>query len=275
MDCNRPRPETAVDDRDLATPDALFRAHGQAVFAVCLANTRNHHDAEDIMQAVFLKSIAKVSSVREPARVRAWLMQVARRLCVDFIAGGNRRSRWRPRRRRLPHKTSLIASGCTRPSGNSPRTTAKSSSFTISTGESVRASPLRWESPNRRSGQRLRSRQGDAPRFAAGGPNMKPARQCKDRSDDIVALVMDELNTAAAQELQEHLAVCDACRASSRRLDGRGKDGPIGFRGTCATSGRLSDWCPARIVPNRACVSAYRTTISWKGSRTWFAHIND
>lgn len=84
MDSTRPRPETAADDRDSATPDALFRAHGQAVFAVCLANTRNHHDAEDIMQAVFLKSIVKASSVREPAKIRGWLMQVARRLCVDF-----------------------------------------------------------------------------------------------------------------------------------------------------------------------------------------------
>ena len=83
MDSTRPRPETAADDRDSATPDVLFRAHGQAVFAVCLANTRNHHDAEDIMQAVFLKSIVKASSVREPAKVRGWLMQVARRLCVD------------------------------------------------------------------------------------------------------------------------------------------------------------------------------------------------
>jgi len=84
MDPNRPEAEPAADDRGAATPDALFRAHAQAVFAVCLANTQNHHDAEDIMQAVFLKSIAKASSLREPARVRAWLMQVARRMCVDF-----------------------------------------------------------------------------------------------------------------------------------------------------------------------------------------------
>ncbi len=84
MDFDGPRPETAAEDRDTATPGALFRAHGPAVFAVCLANTRNHHDAEDIMQAVFLKSIDNLSSLREPARVRAWLMQVARRMCVDF-----------------------------------------------------------------------------------------------------------------------------------------------------------------------------------------------
>ena len=84
MDASRPRPETAAEDRSLATPDALFRAHSQAVFAVCLANTRNHHDAEDIMQAVFLKSIDKVSGLREATKVRAWLVQVARRLCIDF-----------------------------------------------------------------------------------------------------------------------------------------------------------------------------------------------
>ena len=36
------------------------------------------------MQAVFLKAVAKVSTLREPARTRAWLLQVARRMCVDF-----------------------------------------------------------------------------------------------------------------------------------------------------------------------------------------------
>jgi RNA polymerase sigma-70 factor (ECF subfamily) len=65
-------------------PAALFRSHAQAVFAVCLANTQNYHDAEDAMQAVFLKAIAKTSTLREPARARAWLLQVARRTCIDF-----------------------------------------------------------------------------------------------------------------------------------------------------------------------------------------------
>jgi RNA polymerase sigma factor (sigma-70 family) len=71
-------------DRGAAAPGVLFRCHGQAVFAVCLANTRNHHDAEDVMQAVFLKAVAKGSSLRNPASARAWLMQTARRECVDF-----------------------------------------------------------------------------------------------------------------------------------------------------------------------------------------------
>jgi RNA polymerase sigma factor (sigma-70 family) len=84
MEQNEPAAEAAADDCGAARAEALFRAHGQAVFAVCLANTRNYHDAEDIMQAVFLKSIVKAEAVREPGRVRAWLMQIARRMCVDF-----------------------------------------------------------------------------------------------------------------------------------------------------------------------------------------------
>jgi RNA polymerase sigma-70 factor (ECF subfamily) len=84
VDPNRPGAEPAADDRDTATPDALFRLHAPAVFAVCLANTRNYHDAEDLVQAVFLKAIAKMSSLREPGRARAWLLQAARRQCIDF-----------------------------------------------------------------------------------------------------------------------------------------------------------------------------------------------
>jgi len=74
----------APDDRGVAMPAALFRRNAQAVFAVCLANTQNYHDAEDVMQAVFLKAITKISSLREPVRARAWLLQIARRECIHF-----------------------------------------------------------------------------------------------------------------------------------------------------------------------------------------------
>jgi RNA polymerase sigma-70 factor (ECF subfamily) len=93
MDSSKPRAEPAADDRGTATPDALFQAHARAVFAVCLANTQNHHDAEDLMQAVFMKAIAKISSLREPAQARAWLLQAARRQCIDFY---RRRKRTEP-----------------------------------------------------------------------------------------------------------------------------------------------------------------------------------
>ena len=78
MSSNKPWAAETPGDRGAATPATLFRLHAQAVFAVCLANTQNYHDAEDVLQAVFLKAIAKSSELREPARARAWLLQVAR-----------------------------------------------------------------------------------------------------------------------------------------------------------------------------------------------------
>jgi RNA polymerase sigma-70 factor (ECF subfamily) len=84
MSSDEPRPEHAVDDAVAAMPAALFRCHAQAVFAVCLANTWNYHDAEDVMQAVFLKAVREISTLREGGRARAWLLQVARRECIDF-----------------------------------------------------------------------------------------------------------------------------------------------------------------------------------------------
>jgi RNA polymerase sigma factor (sigma-70 family) len=84
MISGKPQAEQAADAHGAAMSDTLFRCHAQAVFAVCLANTQNLHDAEDVMQGVFLKTIGKTSTLREPTRVRAWLLQVARRMCIDF-----------------------------------------------------------------------------------------------------------------------------------------------------------------------------------------------
>ena len=84
MNSNKTRAENAPHDHGAAIPEDLYRLHARAVFAVCLANTHNYHDAEDVMQAVFLKATAKLSSLRESSRARAWLLQVARRECIDF-----------------------------------------------------------------------------------------------------------------------------------------------------------------------------------------------
>lgn len=65
---DKPLVGQAPDDRGAPTPAALFRLHARALFAVCLANTRNYHDAEDVLQAVFLKAIAKTPCLREPTR---------------------------------------------------------------------------------------------------------------------------------------------------------------------------------------------------------------
>ena len=40
-------------------------------------------DVEDTMQEAFVRAIAKLETLRDPARARAWLCQIARRTCID------------------------------------------------------------------------------------------------------------------------------------------------------------------------------------------------
>ena len=61
----------------------MVRLHKQTVFAVCLANTRNLHDAEDMTQEVFLKAFKKLDRLRNQNRARAWLIRIARNTCIS------------------------------------------------------------------------------------------------------------------------------------------------------------------------------------------------
>ncbi len=61
----------------------LAAEHRGAILAVCLAHTRDVHAAEDRVQDVFLKALDNLTQLRDPARARPWLLQIARRLCLD------------------------------------------------------------------------------------------------------------------------------------------------------------------------------------------------
>ena len=66
------------------TPQELVRKYASAVLGLCIAHTKNFHDSEDIMQDVFIKAITKLDTLRHSGRARAWLMQIARRKCIDY-----------------------------------------------------------------------------------------------------------------------------------------------------------------------------------------------
>ena len=70
--------------RETLTPQVLVRKYASAVLGLCIAHTRNFHDSEDIMQEVFLKAFKKIHTLRDTDRVRPWLMQIARRMCIDY-----------------------------------------------------------------------------------------------------------------------------------------------------------------------------------------------
>jgi RNA polymerase sigma-70 factor (ECF subfamily) len=66
------------------TPETLVRKYSAAVLGLCIAHTKDYHDGEDIMQEVFLKAITKLKTLRDETRARSWLLQIARRMCVDY-----------------------------------------------------------------------------------------------------------------------------------------------------------------------------------------------
>jgi RNA polymerase sigma-70 factor (ECF subfamily) len=62
----------------------LVRKYVLVALGFCLANTKNFQDGEDIMQEVFLKAFTKLGTLKDPSRVRSWLLKIARRTCIDY-----------------------------------------------------------------------------------------------------------------------------------------------------------------------------------------------
>jgi len=73
-----------VDAKKTVTPEMLVREHASAVLGYCMTFTKNFHDSEDIMQDVYLQAFTKLRTLRNPARVRPWLLKIAKRMCIDF-----------------------------------------------------------------------------------------------------------------------------------------------------------------------------------------------
>ncbi len=65
------------------TPEGLVRQYGPAVRAICLANARNVHDAEDIAQEALLRALSALPKLRDERAVGKWVVRIARNTCVD------------------------------------------------------------------------------------------------------------------------------------------------------------------------------------------------
>jgi RNA polymerase sigma-70 factor, ECF subfamily len=56
--------------------EALYHQYKQSVYALCLRNTQNAADAEDLTQEVFLQVHRRISTLRNCAAFRSWLYMV-------------------------------------------------------------------------------------------------------------------------------------------------------------------------------------------------------
>ena len=61
----------------------LVEHHYRSIFAFCLGQMGNAHDAEDAAQEVVLRGFRHMRKLRSDSEIRPWLLRIARNLCLD------------------------------------------------------------------------------------------------------------------------------------------------------------------------------------------------
>ena len=64
---------------------AIYEAHSDAVYRFLWGMTRHREEAEDLLQETFIKAMNAKSSVRDEAKIKSWLLAIARNLCLDNL----------------------------------------------------------------------------------------------------------------------------------------------------------------------------------------------
>ena len=80
----------AARNGDQSAWDAIVDKYGSRVWAVARAHRLNSADAEDVFQVTFLRLVTHIDTIREPARVGAWLATTARHECLAVLRRAER-----------------------------------------------------------------------------------------------------------------------------------------------------------------------------------------
>lgn len=72
----------------------LVKAHKDQVYNTCLGFLRNHEDAEDMAQEVFVEVYHSIDSFRADASLRTWLYRIAVNKSLELIRYRERKKRW-------------------------------------------------------------------------------------------------------------------------------------------------------------------------------------
>ncbi len=75
----------ACQQNDKAAYEVLVERHYRHVFALCLGVLANVHDAEDIAQEAMIKGFLKIKRLRKADQFEAWILRIAKNLCLDFL----------------------------------------------------------------------------------------------------------------------------------------------------------------------------------------------
>ena len=80
----RPAGKTQFRGRTMEEVEALYHRHVDTVYGVCYSLMGNRSDAEDAVQAVFLKVMKDRTPFSDFEHEKAWLITTARNHCKDM-----------------------------------------------------------------------------------------------------------------------------------------------------------------------------------------------
>lgn len=97
---------------DAGAFEELYRTHAGRLYSLVLRMTGSAHDAEDLLQEVFLTAHRKLGSFRGESTLGTWLYRLAVNQCLDFLRG---------RQNKMARATdSLDEDGAVEPAAHSP-----------------------------------------------------------------------------------------------------------------------------------------------------------
>jgi RNA polymerase sigma-70 factor, ECF subfamily len=75
-------------DGDAGALETLVRRHYRAAYAVALAQTANHADAEDVCHDAFVRAAARLNECKQPDRFAQWLCAIVRNHARNAVSKG-------------------------------------------------------------------------------------------------------------------------------------------------------------------------------------------
>ena len=76
----------AIRKRDLNAAFRLLVTHyGPRVYSLCCRMLKDRTRAEDVMQESLMKAFERIDELRDPQRMKAWVMRIATSSCLDEL----------------------------------------------------------------------------------------------------------------------------------------------------------------------------------------------
>ncbi len=63
----------------------LYRLYSRAMYNTALRMLQNSHDAEDVLQSIFVEVFGKLDSFRHESSIGAWMKRITVNKCINFL----------------------------------------------------------------------------------------------------------------------------------------------------------------------------------------------